>query len=372
MIRKLLLVLIFGSMSLYAQDNLHITGKLTGIGDKTRIVIKSGEDEKETYLKDGVMDVSMHLTESPAIVRVIAYVKKNNPEYAFLFLGNETVVLSGDIKDFPKGLKVSNSVHDTLRYEKDLLTNSLYNERSVIIDKYYALVNQKQTTDSVNKALKEDELLESITQMTKEMQKIDYEFTKNHINTTYGRFMVMNGLHDYTDAQVSELFNLVEPQYYDTKEIKLLKMMSDYKELKIGDLYYDFTAVDINNKEVKFSDYFTGKYVLLDFSTYNCGYCQEAAPKTAKIAESLKQSLTYVTYYVGNDFKDIENYYTIFKGGKGTLLWNKDGYYNSVLYKYRHQGTPDYMLFNTKGKLVQKFYGMQKDDFEERLKELMK
>ncbi|MDM1362470.1 redoxin domain-containing protein [Myroides marinus] len=372
MMKILLYCLMLCSLSLFAQDKLHITGKLTGIDDKVRIVIKSGEDEKETYLKDGLIDVSMYLKESPAVVRVIAYVKKNNPEYAFLFLGNESVVFSGDIKDFPRGLKVSNSVHDTLRYENDLLKNSLYNERSVIIDKYYTLVNQKQTTDSVNKALKEDELLESITQMTKEMQKIDYEFTKNHINTAYGRFMVMGGLNDYTDVQVSELFNLVEPQYYDTKEIKLLKMMLDHKELKIGDLYYDFTAVDINNKKVKFSNYFTGKYVLLDFSTYNCGYCQEAGPKTVKIAESLKQRLIYVTYYVGNDFKDIEKYYTTLKGSKGTLLWNIDGYNNSVLFKYRHQGTPDYLLFSTEGKLIQKFYGMQKDDFEVRLKELMK
>ncbi len=182
---------------------------------------------------------------------------------------------------------------------------------------------------------------------------------------------MMYNVLNFTPEYAKELYDLIDPNYYITDEVQLLKVYIDYPPLELGDKYYNFKAEDSNRNEVKFSEYFDGKYVMLDFSTLNCGFCQEAAPKTAVIADSLKDQVTYVTFYTGNDKKDKHKYYSELKGNKGILLSHSDNELFKIITMYRMTGTPSYFLFNPEGYLIEKLKGIQDDDFQEKIEELI-
>lgn len=174
----------------------------------------------------------------------------------------------------------------------------------------------------------------------------------------------------FSDEQFKMLYDLIDLQYKDRNESKFLKTLVDYKSLVVGDKYYDFTAVDVKGKAVKFSDYFKGQYVLLDFSNVNCGYCYMAAPKTAKIAEELKDKLVYVTYHTGDKLSEAKEYYKL-KGKRGNVIWNKEGYLHFAMAMYRNNSTPNYLIFSPEGKFLKEVSGTRVD-LKNTLEELMK
>ncbi|MEC4113028.1 TlpA family protein disulfide reductase [Myroides pelagicus] len=355
-----------------AQEMLHITGRIEGITDSIKLVLSSGEQKEVFYTRDGKIEMSMYLNEAPAYVRLAATIGKDTKN-AFFYLANETVNIEGTIDDFPLGIRAIGSEHDSLRYEHRQMTKDIERARRVYIDEYYKLLALGRDKDSVNTVYLSDvEPYGKISKLSKEIEVINERFIRQHINTDYGSRLLLGEVISYSDQKIKELYKLIRPEFYTNMNVALFKLYLDYKQLKEGNQYYDFTALDVNERQVKFSDYFKGKYVLLDFSTYGCGYCQVAGPKTAKIATVLESKLTYVTYYVYGGKTDALKYYEEFKGSKGILLWNNNEGVDPITIKYRLAGTPDYILFSPEGKFLKAFSGMQKDDFEQQLKELMK
>ncbi|WP_237717494.1 hypothetical protein [Myroides injenensis] len=131
-----------------AQEKLHITGNIEGISDSIKMVLSSGKQQQEFYLKDGKIDVSMALQEAPNFVQLIAYTG-NNPKYAFFFLDNESVEINGAIDNFSDKLRAMNSPHDSLRYENKSEINHLIKERAIYVDEFYKLLAEGKDRDSV-------------------------------------------------------------------------------------------------------------------------------------------------------------------------------------------------------------------------------
>lgn len=370
--RILYMLLVLCSMGALGQKKLHITGKLEGISDNTKLVLSSGTQENVYYSKGEKVDLEMFLEQAPGFVRLEAYVGKEVKSTSF-FLDNESVTINGSINEFSGNLRAMNSINDSLRYENMKGNEEFVRERAVYINEYYNLLEGGKDKDSLVKVyLSEVEPLGKISKLTNIIDKQEDAFIKRNINTSYARFMLQYKAKEYSVDYLKELYKLIDTKYYNTKEIKMLKVYLENRPLEVGNKYYDFTAIDMDSQEVRFSDYFKGKYVLLDFATYHCSYCEQAAPKTAKIADNLKSKLIHITYYVGHDQKDKFKYYSDFKEKKGVLLGNKEGQLSYVIAMYRQTFTPDYWLFDQDGKLVKRFEGMQGDDFEEQLRVLMK
>ncbi|MDM1400675.1 redoxin domain-containing protein [Myroides odoratimimus] len=352
--KVMMLIALFFSIGIMAQDKLHVTGKITGIDNKTKLSISGGEKEKEFYLKDGVIDVEVDLKEAPASVSITVYYD-NDIKYTYFFLGNESVTIDASIDDFPNEVVAKNSKYDGLRYENYVLTKDLEKKRNDINKVIEKEIKEGAKPDSIFIKYKAE--LETIR---KEVAVRQYEFLKKHINTDYGRHLIRFYVDQFTEEQFKTLYSLVDPINMDRSEIRFLKALCDSKQLEVGDIYYDFTALDLKNKEVRFSDYYNGKYVLLDFSNVHCWFCGKAAPKTALIAEELKDKVMYVTYHTGDNLKEAEEYYEL-KGKKGNIIWNKEGYLHPAMAMYRNMMTPTYLLFNPEGKLVKEVNGANTD-----------
>ncbi|KUF44395.1 alkyl hydroperoxide reductase [Myroides marinus] len=352
--RIIVLITLLLSVGIFAQDKLHITGKITGIDNKTKLSISGGEKEKEFYLKDGVIDVEVSLKEAPTSVSISVY-DDNDIIRTYFYLGNESVTINASIDDFPNEVVAKNSKYDGLRYENYLLSKD-FDKKSNDIDEIIEKEIEEGTKSEVVYAKYKDEL----NTIRKEYVRRQYEFLKKHINTDYGRRLIRFYQDQFTVEQFKTLYSLVDSVNMDRSEIKFLKTLCDSKQLEIGDMYYDFTALNLKNKEVRFSDYYNGKYVLLDFSNVYCWFCGKAAPKTAVIEEELKDKVMYVTYHTGDNLQEAQKYYEL-KGKKGNIIWNKEGHLHPAMAMYRNMSTPSYLLFSPEGKFIKEINGFDTD-----------
>jgi len=352
--RIIVLITLLLSVGVFAQDKLHITGKITGIDNKTKLSISGGEKEKEFYLKDGVIDVEVSLKEAPASVFITVYYDKDI-KYTSLFLGNESVTIDASIDDFPNKVVAKNSKFDGLRYENYWLSKDLDKKRNDINE-----IIEKEIGEGAKPQVAYAKYKDELDTIRKEEAKRQYEFLKKHINTDYGRHLIRFYVDQFTVEQFNTLYSLVDPVNINRNEIKFLKTLCDSKQLEVGDIYYNFKALDLKGKQLEFSDYFKGKYVLLDFSHINCGFCYKAAPKTALIAEELKDKVMYVTYHTGDNLQEAQKYYEL-KGKKGNIIWNKEGYLHPAMAMYRNMSTPSYLLFSPEGKFIKEVKGSNAD-----------
>lgn len=309
------------SVSAFAQDELHFKGNIKGISNEAQVWFNAGKEQKEIEVKDGKFDVRIPL-EGPEYVYL--YVKQENDfKYTSFYLGNEDVIIEGELADFPMNIQAKNSKHDALRYQDYLETKDLQAQIEELEDEAYELMERGADKDSLY------EIYMSVPSgkiaiLEEQMKAREFDFLKKHINTDYGRSKLIFTTGDFSSEQFQTLAALVEPKYKNTKEVQYLQHLADYPVLEIGDRYYDFKALDLNQQEVSFSSLFKGKYVLLDFSTLHCSYCQREAPLTTEIAEQLKANMDHITYYVDEDLDGVQEYYEL-KGKKGQVLWNKEG-----------------------------------------------
>lgn len=352
------------SIGVTAQEKLRIKGKIEGIPNEATLSLSYENKQKEFKAIDGVFEVDVLLEQAPTSV-FLSVINGDDYKYTSFFLGNEAITINASINDFPNEVKTIGSNYDGLRYENYSLTKDLDLQFRDLDEQTKKAIEGGEDRDSVyNKAEVQWQAIK------KQMAIRNYGFLKQYINTDYGRHLIRFYTADFTTEQLKELYSLVSIENKSRKEMVFLKTFIDYKELEIGDKYYDFTAIDVKGKTVKFSDYFKGKYVLLDFSNVGCGFCYKAAPLTAVIADELKDKLIYVTYHTGDSEEGVKDYYKL-KGNKGNVIWNKDGDYDIAIAKYRQMSTPTYLIFDTKGRFIKEINGVHAD-FKGVLEELMK
>lgn len=365
----LFLTIAFSTLSL-AQEKLHIKGKLKGLTEEASLILISGEQQIEIPKKGEEFEVEMKLSEAPAPVYLVVKEGQGVKNTRF-FLGHETVVIEGSMDNFSQDIQAVPSENDKLRYENYLASKSLRFEITQLQQDMMELLRRGEQQDLVSAFYYSEKApVGKITKVLREVDKIDYVFIEQHINTAYGRSMLQFVMDRFTDEELQHLFDLVDPQYKDTKEVKYLDALIHYKKLAVGDSFYDFTALDQEGNTVHFRDLFQGKPLLLDFSTMNCRTCQEVAPQTAQLAEELKDQLTYVTYYVDNKEDIMEMYYEL-KNKKGLMLWNKAGRLDIAYAKYKNYGTPSYILFDAQG-IVRQVESGYVEDFEQEVKAWLK
>ncbi|MBB1148570.1 TlpA family protein disulfide reductase [Myroides sp. NP-2] len=333
-----------------AQEKLRIKGKLNGLAEGASLILISGEQQVEIPKKGEEFEVEVQLSEAPAPVYLVVKEGQGVRNTRF-FLGNETVVIEGSMDNFSQDIRAMNSENDRLRYENYQASKALRLEVDSLQKEAMDLWKQGKTDSIQYIYYNQVEPLGKVTKTLKQVDLVDYSFIADHINTAYGRSMLLYVKDRFTKEELQHLLRLVAPEYKDKKEVQYLDALVNAKKLEIGDSFYDFTALDQKGDKVQFSQFFTGKPVIVEFSTMQCEACQEAAPHMASLAEQIQSKVTYVTYYLDNQTEAMKMYYAL-KGNKGTMLWNKEGRLNLMNAKYKVEGTPTYIFFNAQGKVV--------------------
>ncbi|ADQ82037.1 AhpC/TSA family protein [Riemerella anatipestifer] len=344
-----------------SQNSFKISGKLKGFKENALVKIDRENIALDScYLKDGNFKLKGSLKQSPSLVFLTI---KNGEEwvYSSFFIGNENITINAEIKNFPYNVRAEGSKYDDLRYEFITLGKKLNFQRNEYLKEIIKLREQNKWNDSLQSAYWGDtEPLGKITKIDQELDKIQREFITKNLNSYYALHLLEESKTQYSKVELSNLVKKIKPSFRNTIYVKSISTYIKNPDLKIGDKFYDFSAINSKNKKVKFSDFFDGKYILLDFSTLFCGFCQQAIPELEKIKKSQYEKLEIVTFYVDESQKGFNG--LLDKHGKDwKMIWDKKGRLSDTYAKYKVFGTPTFYLFNPKGILIKKFDGFYED-----------
>lgn len=352
--KTLLLLLLIFAAKIVAAQQYTIKAHITGFNNGAKFYLKDVDvdsDIDSAVIQNNQFILKGSLADAPKSLWL--YTKTTtNFYYVTLMIGNETVQINGDIKDFPFDLSVSGS---KTQDEHSLLTNQVkggYQQRNKLVQEYFSLKG-----DSAE--IKGKKIWRVIGKLDSTDEIIKKRFIKDHLNSYESLFELFFLKNKYPPDTLRQMYNALLPEF---RKSNFGQRIENYIRvgpiLKEGDVYTDFEALDKTGSKHKLSE-IKGKYILLDFSTTYCGPCIESSEDLKIIAEKYASRLEIVSF--SGD------------GGKATWLkgltrdkpswlslWDGKGNYGETIAKYGVTGYPSFFLIDPQGKIVSKWSGYGK------------
>lgn len=358
------LILLFGATLCICCDGRNgyvISGKLSGFPDSTVWYLQNINTQEiidSTYLIDGKFVFRGHLENVPEQIWLNTTVD-NNFIYTNLLIGNDKIVIEGDIQDFPWNVRVSGSgIHDDFDCLQKL-TSPYDMERDALVRRYFELPEALQQE-------KGKAIWDSIGFIDKTADSIRIGYMKSHINTYSGLIQLGYLKKTLPKDTVEALYHTLSPELKDTKYAKAIETYLSGKIPEVGDTYLDFEAYNKDGDNVKLSQ-FLGKYVLLDFTASYCAPCIQAAEELREIDEKYLDSLSVISFSADAN-KDV--WLKSLERDQVTWLsvWDGKGTFSDTYIKYGISGFPTFLLINPEGSIIAKWSGYGKGSILDKVK----
>ncbi|MEX0316000.1 MAG: thioredoxin-like domain-containing protein [Allomuricauda sp.] len=347
----LLLLICLISSCQKKNQSYRIEGQITGFPDSTMVYLKNMETDSDfdsTMVVNNKLVLKGELSDVPLQVWFYSRIEKQLV-YTNLFMGNDHMSLTGDIKDFPWKVNVSGSNFHNDFMALQSLTREFDIERDTMVRNFFKLpdsLRENKWSDLIPRMKRIDSTTKAI--------KIDFiKKNPNLYSSIINLGYLKNGM---PKDSVRKLYNGLTPQIKKSKYAKIVSIFLEDKILDKNDTYYDFTALNQKNDSIRLSELRKGKYTLLDFTAYNCGPCIMAAKELRKIDKNHKDSLDIVSF--SNDIKK-EDWLKSLERDSVTWpsLWDGKGRYSKTAIKYGVNGFPTFFLIDPSGKIIDKWSG---------------
>lgn len=343
------------------QKGYVITGNLTGFPDSTMIYLESLSSQERfdsAHIIKNNFIFRGQLQNVPELVHLISFVD-NKLIYANLLIGNENININGDIKDFPWDVKITGSkTQDDYTYYLDLI-KALNIKRDSLVKFFLKLPPEMQE-------VKGKEIWARINVIDSTTNSINISYVNSHLNTYSGIIELGYLKKSFTNDTLKAMYERLSPEIKASRYAKIIEIYLSDKISEIGDRYHDFEAINKDGQKVKFSE-LTGKYILLDFTSANCGPCIQSVEELRLIDKTYNDSLAIVSFSV--DAKKDIWINSLKKDSVSWLsLWDGKGTYSETYIKYGVQGIPTFYLIAPDGKIIDKWGGFGKGSLENRLK----
>ncbi len=339
------------------KNHFSINGNITNCKDSTTIYLRDINkdiDIDSTLIINNKFSFS-GIFESDTPEQLWIKVKDSSNAYTNLLVKNGMKVnISGDIKDFPNNIRVSDNQKIYRNNNYSLVDNQIQE----IINHFYKLPQKEQIKRQKLTQRKVDSLLTEKNKLIKDYISSNSHTYSGLIELGYKKYK----LHRDT---VAKLFNGFSEELKKSKYGKHIEYFLNSKNLKIGDNFIDFKALNKKNEIVRLSDLIINKYTLLDFRKTNCGYCFLGAKDLREIYKN--NNINIISFCVDGSEK-IKNKGIKRDTLKWECLWNKNGKFSKTYADYNIKATPTYFLINPKGKIIYKQEGNDKTTLIKELK----
>jgi peroxiredoxin len=342
-----------------------ITGELTGFPDSTMLYLLNNstqDDFDSARVIKNKFEFRGQLQSVPEQIWLHTRIK-DQFIYANLLIGNENISITGDIKDFPWDLKFTGAeVQEQYNYFIGL-KKSLQLKRDTLVKEFLQLPPESQE-------LKGKEIWSKISVIDDSTNAIDFSYVKSHLNTYPGIIELGYLKQTFSKDSLKAMYERLSPEIKASKYAKIIEIYLSDKISEVGDMYHDFEAINKDQEEVKLSE-LTGKYILLDFTSANCGPCVMSAEDLRVIDKTFNDSLVIVSFS-GDVKKDL--WLKSLKRDSVTWisLWDGKGSFSETWIKYGVQGIPTFFLIAPNGKIIDKWTGYAKGSLINKLKRFQK
>ncbi len=346
------------------KNGFNISANIQGLSDNSKVVLSETVSQKildSVFVKNDTFSFKGYLENTPIELSLVILPTENGGQAksTSIFMGNEYIKIRALAKDFYSTLNIKGSEYNKLKENLAQKSKIANNEYDAYFEKIMTIRKDGNWNDSLqNVYWGQNGIFAKIDSKSLEVKK---EFIQENLNTHFGIRQLYRMRDDLNKEYLENQFQKVTPDLKETEYAKSLKVYLNSQPLNQNDRFENFKAENQNGKTVEFSNYFNdNRYVLLEFYSPHCPWCKMALPEIKELAKNKKDILKVITFYVD---KSKEDWKRTNEQNNVTWesLWDKDGRYSETYVKYRIHGTPTYYLFDSKGKIVTKLTGFERE-----------
>lgn len=370
MIKTYLLIpiigLLFNSSSCLKEKGFTIAGKVTGFADSSKVYLKNWSTEEildSTWIDNNEFMLEGKLNDLPEnLLLYIIEAASGKFIYTNLLIGNESIQVNGDIKDFPWHVTITGSpIQDVanqlnqIEYNKTLQQDKLSLYLSSLPD------SSRQS--------QEKEVKEKLKTIADSTEQVKLAFLKKNFNTYAALVNFIYYKNSFDSATLHALYNRLSRELKQTMYGKAIKMQLDNPAPQLGDTYYDFEALDEKGSKHTLSE-IRNKYILLHFSHAACFPSVSSLKELKSMNEKYEDTLSIVK--ISLDVKKQDWMRSLQRDTIPWLnLWDGKGNYSPAVIKYGILGTPNFILISPDKKVVSRWFGYEEGMIEREIQKAL-
>jgi|GEM_PF-280059 hypothetical protein len=251
---------------------------------------------------------------------------------------------------------VSHDLYNTLHEQRKFL----YKENMNLHREYFMCYEQYayQGIFSPEQKAAGIEVAKQQAEISRKVRELEEKFVRANPSSMVS-LMVLNKLLGsdgrYSREEMQELINMIDPELKGTPEyMEVEKVMNEHLKTAKGEHFIDFTVMDKNGKEGRFSDYVqSGKYNLLECWASWCGPCRAEIPHLKHVHDICGDKFNIIAVSVDKNEAEWEKALAEERPAYLQLRNIPDAYGKRVQNYYGITGIPYTLLLDGEGRIVE-------------------
>ena len=367
----LLLIIITNSCKKEILRKNSISGNLKGMNGEFLIILDSIDFDNKSFKIDSLKLINdsfnFNILKSKKAkkyqIKIVNDSLKQPITHIPIWFENEDVIIEGNLNKLK-------TYFDTIKVKGGKL-NEIQAEFSNIMQKHGDEFERKLSLPE-NKG-KDDSLFNRLVKLI-EIDQIDFIYRKPNNEISLQNMVRLSRAVSKDSLEL--YYNLLDNNLKTSKNGNILFEQKKLNKLKVGSSIENFSARDLNNKEIAISE-FKGKIILLDFWASWCVPCHEQNQKEfSKLYKKFKDK-NFVIISYSLDKKEAEEKWRE-ASKKDKINWvnisNLKGFNDPISKQYNITSIPNSFLINQKGIIIKSFNGYDPENeiIESEILNLMK